>query len=85
MMIVTILRVVVFIFQSSNVKRVGENSKILVSIIDRCNWYSGRSVLSEPWYLTVFRSLVPIIVVVGISIISTSSLILLSISISVPL
>lgn len=81
-MVKTIFRVVASVHKSPNVRRNGDNPQIFILTVDHRNWSSGWRVLTEPWYLIILGSLVPI-VVVGISVVSIPSLVFLSISIPV--
>ena len=83
-MVGTTPRVVASICWSPNVRRDGEYFEMLILIIDHCDRYNGRGVLTEPWYLIFLWSLVPIVVVLGISVVFVPSLNLLAIFISTP-
>ena len=73
-----------FFCQSPNVRKNGENSKMLILIVDCCDRYSGEGVFTEQWYLIVLWSLAPIVVVVGILVVYAPSLNLLVIFFFIP-
>ena len=65
-MVATILRIVMPVHMSPDIRRNSENPKMLIVIIDHRNWYSIRGVFTNAWYLVVLRSWVPVAIVASL-------------------